>query len=55
MPLGTRRETSEACACDEKTGGGEAMLAASLMILDAGNTSVEEGPVWEAPVGRVWR
>lgn len=47
--LGAGPIMGELCGCDEKTcGGGEAMWAASVMALDARNSSGEVGAVLRA-------
>lgn len=51
VQLGGRPELGEACACEEKTGtGNEVMQAASLKVLDGGNSTGKEEEVWEAAV-----
>lgn len=47
---------SEVCACGEETGGGvEAAPAASLMILETGNSLGEKRAIWKAALRLVWR
>lgn len=48
------KEMDEGCVCEEETvGGDEVIAAASLIVLDAGNSSGDEGTVRESAVKRV--
>lgn len=54
MPLGAGKKWVRPVAAERKRVGGEAMPAASLMALEAGN-SLGKGAVQKAAVRLVWK